>query len=140
MANNSTQDSNKALVQASFDRWGRAQGSPFDLLTPDVEWTIVGSSPLSRTYHSKREFIDEVSVPFNARMAKPLTPTVRGIYGDGDMVVVLFDIDAIGKDGLPYHNNYTWYLEMRDARVVKVLAFFDTNKFDEFWSRVSPNL
>ncbi len=85
-------------------------------------------------------FIDQVRIPFNARMAKPLVPTVHGIYADGDMVIVLFDLDAIGHDGLPYHNNYTWYLQMKDARVFKVIAFFDTQKFDEFWTRVRPKL
>ncbi|MEI9922462.1 MAG: hypothetical protein WDN50_01775 [Bradyrhizobium sp.] len=87
MATNSTQEINKQLVQASFDRWGSGEGSPFDLLIPDVEWVIVGSSPLSKTYHSKQEFIDQVRIPFNARMAKPLVPTVHGIYADGDMVI-----------------------------------------------------
>jgi uncharacterized protein len=139
-ANNSTQETNKQLVQASFDRWGRGEGSPFDLLVPDAEWIIVGSSPLSKTYHSKQEFIDQVRIPFNARMAKPLFPTVHGIYADGDMVIVLFDLDAVGHDGIPYHNNYTWYLQMKDGLVCKVIAFFDTQKFDEFWARVSPNL
>src|ERR1700733_10853197 len=41
---------NKALVQASFDRWSAGTGSPFELLAPDADWTIVGSSPLSKTY------------------------------------------------------------------------------------------
>ena len=76
--------------------------------------------------------------PFDARMSKPLVRTVRGMYADGDMVVILFDIDATGRDGLPYRNAYTWYFQMKDARVVKATAFFDTRVFDEFWTRVSP--
>jgi len=27
---------------------------------------------------------------------------------------------------------------MKDAKVVKAIAFFDTRDFDEFWTRVSP--
>jgi ketosteroid isomerase-like protein len=134
----STQDSNKAIVQASFDRWKSGSGSPFELLIPDAEWTIVGSSPLSKTYHSRKEFLAEVGGPFDARMAKPPVRTVRGMYADGDMVIILFDIDATGRDGLPYRNAYTWYFQMKDARVVKATAFFDTRVFDEFWTRVSP--
>lgn len=138
MAHASMQDSNKALVQKSFDRWRSGEGSPFDLLASEVEWTIVGSSPLSKTYHSRQEFFDEVRGPFNARMANPLIPTLHGIYADGDMVVILFDIDATGRDGLPYHNSYTWFFRMKDATVIKAIAFFDTRIFDEFWTRVSP--
>ena len=78
--------------------------------------------------------------PFNARMATPLVPTVRGIYADGDMVIILFDAAATTKDGRPYRNTYTWYFQMAERKAVNVLAFFDTRDFDEFWTRVSPTL
>ena len=129
---------NKALVQASFERWKNGTGGPFELLAPDADWTIVGSSPLSKTYHSKQEFIDQVIGPFNARMAKPLVPTVRGLYADGDMVIIFFDGSATAKDGMPYHNTYTWYFQMKAGQVIKATAFFDIREFDEFWARVSP--
>jgi hypothetical protein len=132
------EESNKLLVQASFDRWKSGTGGPFELLATDVEWTIVGSSPLAKTYHGKNAFIEEVIDPFNARMAKPLVPTVRGIFADGDMVIILFDAAATTKDDRPYQNTYTWYFLMRDAKVVKAIAFFDNRDFDEFWNRVSP--
>jgi len=138
MARASTQHKNKAIVQASFDRWKSGTGDPFELLVPEAEWTILGSSPMSKTYHSRKELMDEVSGPFNARMGKPPLRTIRGLYADGDMVIVLFDIDAIGRDGVPYHNTYTWYFQMKDDKVVKALALFDTRVFDEFWTRVSP--
>lgn len=134
----SPQLDNKALVHASFERWRNGTGGPFELLAPDAEWTIVGSSPLSRTYRSKQEFVDKVIAPFNARMAKPLVPSIRGLYADGDMVIILFDGSATAKDGVPYRNTYTWYFQMRAGQVIKATAFFDTREFDEFWSRVSP--
>jgi ketosteroid isomerase-like protein len=133
-----TEDGNKDLVRASFDRWRSGTGGPFELLAADVDWTIVGSSPLAKTYHGKQQFIDEVIGPFNARMSKPLAPTVRGIFADGDTVIILFDAEATAKDGKPYRNTYSWYLEMRDAKVVKAVAFFDNRHFDEFWDRVAP--
>jgi uncharacterized protein len=40
---------------------------------------------------------------------------VRGLYGDGDMVIILFDAAAT-KDGLPYTNTYTWYFRMKNKR------------------------
>jgi ketosteroid isomerase-like protein len=104
VTNAHTPDSNKALVQASFDRWHSGTGSPFELLVPETKWTIVGSSPLSKTYASRQAFLDEVINPFNARMATPLVPTVRGIYADGDMVIILFDAAATTKDDQPYRN------------------------------------
>ena len=131
------QEANKAIVRASFDRWSLSTG-PFELLAPEAEWTIVGSSPLSKTYHSRQEFLDNVITPFNARMMKPLVPSVRGVFADADMVIIFFDAAATAKDGLPYRNTYTWYFQMKEGKVIKAIAFFDTRDFDEFWKRVSP--
>jgi ketosteroid isomerase-like protein len=135
---NAIQERNKALVQAGFDRWRAGTGSPFELLAADAPWTIVGSSPLSRKYATKDEFLEVVIHPFNARMATPLVPTMRGIYADGDTVVSFFDGDATAKDGIHYHNTYTWYFTMKEGKVVEAIAFFDTRDFDTFWNRVSP--
>jgi ketosteroid isomerase-like protein len=132
------QETNKALVSAGFERWARGTGSPFELLAPDAEWTIVGTSPLSKTYSSRQQFLDEVIGPFNARMAEPLVPTVRGIYADGDMVITFFDAHGVAKDGQAYRNTYTWYFQMRGGIVFKAVAFFDVREFDDFWERVSP--
>jgi len=129
---------NKAIVQASFERWKQGTGSPFDLLTPEADWTIVGSSPLSKTYPTRQDFLDRVIKPFNARMATPLVPAVRGIYADGDTVVILFDAAATARDGKAYRNTYTWYFRMTEGKVVSVIAFFDTRDFDELWTRVGP--
>jgi ketosteroid isomerase-like protein len=138
MSNHTETLENKALVQASFDRWRAGTGSPFELLAPEADWTIVGSSPLSKTYAGRQAFLDAVIQPFNARMLTPLVPTVRGIYADGDMVITLFDAAATAKDGLPYRNTYTWYFRMKNTEVVSVIAFFDTREFDEIWNRVPP--
>jgi ketosteroid isomerase-like protein len=125
----SKQDANKAMVQASFDRWRSGSGGPFELLAPEAEGTIVGSSPLSKTYHSRQEFIDYVITPFNARMMTPLVPTVRGIFADGDMTIILFAAAATAKDGLPYRNTFTWYFQMKGGKVIKSDCIFRHETF-----------
>lgn len=129
---------NKKVIQASFDAWRDGTGSPFDLLAPDARWTIVGNAPVSRTYASRKEFIDVVISPFNARLSRRLVPAVRALYTDGDMVIALFDAEATARDGKPYKNTYTWYMRMRDGRIVEVVAFFDTIEFTDLWTRVKP--
>lgn len=137
-ANEAREEANKAVVREAFDHWRAGTGGPFALLTPDADWTIVGSSPLSRTYTTKQQFLDEVINPFNARMQRRLLADVKGIHADDDMVIVRFDADAIAKDGVPYVNSYTWHLRMQDGQIVEAFAFLDTRLLDEFWMRVKP--
>jgi uncharacterized protein len=129
---------NKQIVRAGFDAWRNGTGGVFDLLAPDAKWTIVGNSPVSRTYMSRREFMDVVINPFNARLSRRLVPTVRDIYADGDMVIALFDAEGTARDGKPYKNTYSWYMQMREGQIVNVIAFFDTIEFTDFWTRIKP--
>jgi uncharacterized protein len=133
-----TETANKALIQAAFDRWSEGTGSPFELLADDAPWTIVGNSPISRTYASRQEFLDEVIEPFNERLSVRLVPTLRGLYADGDMVIALFDAAGVARDDQPYQNTYTWYMRVADGRIVEAIAFFDTIEFTDFWARVAP--
>ena len=139
MAERGTEIRNKQSVHAAFDAWRNGlAGNVFNLLAPDAKWTIVGNAPVSRTYASRQEFLDMVIKPFNARLSKRLMPTVRGLYADGDMVIAFFDAEGTARDGKPYKNTYTWYLQMSDGRIVNVVAFFDTIEFTDFWTRITP--
>ena len=42
------------------------------------------------------------------------------------------------KDGKPYVNTYAWFLDMRDGKIVKASAFFDSIAFNDLWTRVQP--
>ena len=130
--------SNKQMIQTAFDAWRGGTGGPFDLLAADATWTIVGNSPVSRTFKSKQEFIDVVITPFNKRLSKPLRPTVRNIYADGDTVIALFDGEGTAQDGKPYQNTYAWFMQMHEGKIIRVTAFFDTIEFTDFWNRITP--
>jgi hypothetical protein len=132
------QASNKALVEQAIKAWGAGTGSPYELLADDATWTIVGNSAVSKTYPSREDFLHEVIRPFNARMSVGLKPTIREMVAEGDHVVVLFDASGVAKDGLPYSNNYSWWLEFRDGKVVRADAFFDSIAFNDLWQRVKP--
>src|SRR5271155_3843483 len=129
---------NKQLIQAGFDAWRNGTGGVFDLLTADAKWRIVGNSPVSRTFTSRQEFLDVVINPFNARLSSRLVPTVHALYGEGDPVFALCDAEGTARDGKPYRNTYSWYLQMRDDKIVNATAFFDTIEFTDFWNRIKP--
>jgi uncharacterized protein len=133
-----TQQRNKAAVLDRFAAWANGTGSPFELLADGATWTITGRSAASKTYGDREAFLREVIRPFNARMQAPLKPEVHNVYADGDTVVIFFDAGAVARDGKPYKNTYTWYLDMRDGKVVKATAMFDSIEFNDLWSRVQP--
>lgn len=132
------ESSNRAAVKAAFAAWAAGVGGPYDLLDEHVVWTIVGRSDASREYSSKEAFMSGVIRPFNARMSEGLKPTIRQITTDGDKVIIFFDAAGVAKDGLPYENTYAWFWEMRDGRVVRAHAFYDSIAFNELWRRLAP--
>ena len=129
---------NRRVVQTAFDNWRRGIGSMFDLLASDAKWTITGNSVVAGTYHSRRDFLDQVILPFNERLSTPLVPTVRGIYTDGDMVIVLWEGAGMARDGKSYENTYSWYLQMKNGKIVNATAFDDSIAFNDLWKRVRP--
>ncbi|MFZ4928659.1 nuclear transport factor 2 family protein [Chryseobacterium sp. Mn2064] len=124
-----TVSTNKELVRESFENWVSKTGSPFDLLADDVEWTITGSSKQSKTYTSKKQLINEVLNPLNERLSKRITPNVKGIYADGDMVIVWWKSDAITNAGESYNGEYAWFMKFENGKIIKVTAFLDNQKF-----------
>jgi ketosteroid isomerase-like protein len=134
-----TERRNRTIVEAGFEAWVAGTGSPYDLLADDARWTIEGYSLASKTYPTREAFLREVIRPFNARMKAPLKPVIRNVYADGDTVIVFFDARGIARDGVPYANTYAWFLDMRDGRIVRASAFFDSIAFNEFWTRVTPS-
>ena len=132
------EERNQALVQRGFDAWRDGTGSPYDILSDDANWTIMGNSLAAKTYPSREAFLAEVIRPFNARMGERLKPTIRNIYAEGDAVVIFFDAAGVARDGQPYENTYAWFWEMRDGRIVKAHAFFDSIAFNDLWRRVQP--
>ena len=63
---------------------------------------------------------------------------MRAIYADGDMVIVLWDGAAIDRDGKSYENTYSWYLKMRDGKIISATDFSDSITFNDLWKRVRP--
>src|SRR5688572_6177517 len=107
-SNAQTPSDNKQIIKAGFDRWAKGGGSFFDLLVEDVKWTINGSTPLSKTYPNKKQFIAEVIDPLNQRLSKKIVPSVRYLFAEGDVVIALIDGQATARDGKPYNMSYAW--------------------------------
>jgi ketosteroid isomerase-like protein len=129
---------NRALVRKACDAWKEGTGTPYDLLAEDMTWTIVGKTVVPVRYTSKASFIEEVMKPFASRIDGRLTPTVHAIYAEGTRVVLWADVDGVAIDGKPYHNSYSWFLELQENEVTRVVAFVDVDAFNELFERITP--
>lgn len=132
----SDEGKNKEIIHEGFAKWANGTGNFFDPLADDVEWTIIGSSPGSKTYASRKQFLEEVIEPLDERLSVKIVPRVRGIYADDDMVIALWDGTATARDGKPHNNTYSGYMTMKNGRVLKVVAFFDTINLADLWKRI----
>jgi uncharacterized protein len=82
-----------------------------------------------------------VLTPFGERFGssdrfRPVT--IRSISADGNTVIVLWDGRSTAADGLPYENNYAWFMKMRGGLVIDATAFYDSTSFNDLWTRVAP--
>lgn len=128
---------NKALIQRGFDQWAQGSGSFFDLLADDVVWTITGRSPIAKTYTSRQQFLLEAIDPLNRRLSKKIVPKLRELHADGDVVIALWEGEATAKDGIIYRNTYSWFMKIKDDKIVHVIAFFDSIELVDLWMRVA---
>jgi ketosteroid isomerase-like protein len=135
-------ETNREIIREAFEAWRQGTGPITDVFAPGMVWRIEGHSAAAREYRGTQQFVDEVLAPFGARFAggEPFRPvTIRGVYADGDTVVVIWDGRGIANDGRPYENSYAWIMKLDNGKVVDGTAFFDSISFDDLWSRVQPS-
>ena len=125
---------NKKLIQDVFDAWAGGDGMAFfNTLAEDVRWTVIGTSPVSRTYTSRQAFVDGAAKPLNAKLAGPIQPTVVNIIAEGDNVVLQWEGKATTKAGKPYNNSYCWVMRIADGKVREGTAYIDTELVADLW-------
>lgn len=131
-------ETNRALVAQAYERWAGGGNTFFrDVLSPDVVWTIKGTSPVAGVYRGMDDLLQRAIKPFADRMATPVRPTVvHHIWSEGDRVAVHWDGEGVAKDGQRYRNSYVWMLRMVDGRAAEVVAFLDLAPFDDVIRRV----
>ena len=125
---------NKKLIQDVFTAWaGGDDMAFFNTLAEDVQWTVIGTSPVSRTYTSRQAFVDGAAKPLTAKLAGPIQPTVVNIIAEGDNVVLQWEGKATTKAGRPYNNSYCWVMRVADGKVREGTAYIDTELVADLW-------
>lgn len=125
-------DENRRLIEAAVAQWKDGDGAAFfRLLADDVRWTLIGTTPLSKTYTSRRQFIEEAIKPLSKRLTGTLVPEIVNIIAEGENVVLQWDGTGTARSGAPYHNRYCWVMRMAQGQVVEGTAYLDTALVDQ---------
>ena len=128
--NEITAQSKKLTVEESFQQWQDGVGSPFELLSEDMRWTISGFNKYAGAY-TRESFEEELIEPFNERIEEPLKPTQWKVYEDGDVVIIHFDAETTLINGEQYKNSYAWFFTFEGEEVTEVNAFLDMPAFEK---------
>ena len=125
---------NKKIIQAAFTAWSQGDGMAlFNLIADQVQWTITGSSPISGTYTSKTDFIEQALKPQREHLTGPPTAQVHNILAEDDWVVVQWEGKATTKTGMPYNNQYCYVLQVVDGKIVRGTTYWDTALVNRAW-------
>ncbi len=128
---NPDMNENQQLIANAFAAWeaGDAQ-AVFKLMSPELEWRIIGSTDISGTYRSKKEFLDMVNARLMPHMSGPLQPSVTRIFASGTTVVVQFTSFAPTRSGPDYEQTYCWIMEVEAGEIRSGTAYLDTALID----------
>jgi len=118
---------NRKLIEDAFKGWVRGDRTAFnDLMADDLRWTVIGNSPVSGRYNSKREFLEKAGGRMAEKLASGIQPSLRHVIADGNMVALVFDGHATGKNGTDYRQTYCWVLRVEEGRIREGTAYLDT--------------
>ena len=118
---------NKQLLQFAFSELEKGNPKPFiECLADGVRWTILGTTPWSKTYEGKQAVLAELLGPLQSQLAQRYRLTAHRFLAEGDHVVVEARGRNTTKKGLPYDNTYCWVCRVEDGKVQELTEYADT--------------
>jgi ketosteroid isomerase-like protein len=124
-------EQNKQLVHEAFSAWERGDSRPFfQLLDPDVSWTVIGTTPISGTYSSKKAFLKGAAGQLTTKLQGPIMAKVRNVLADGDHVILQWEGSTEATNGTPYRQTYCWVMRIEGGKVKEATAYLDTALID----------
>lgn len=121
-------EQNRRLMENVFAALAKGDGRPFlDALSDEARWTVIGSSPWSRTYEGKQAIVDELMRPLFRQFADRYTAHATRIVAEDDVVVVEARGEATTKAGKPYLQTYCYVFRLANGEVCELTEYNDTD-------------
>lgn len=98
----------------------------FDQVAENVNWTVMGTHPLARTYHNRDDFISSTFERLNRVLREGVVLKVSNILVQEDTAVVEMESLSTALNGMPFNNTYCWVVKFDDNLIVEVRAYVDS--------------
>ncbi|MBN6053543.1 nuclear transport factor 2 family protein, partial [Nonomuraea sp. RK-328] len=130
-----TSEQSRELVKrawASFSTRDKDLIAPY--FTQDAEWLAPPGNAtavaLGGTHHmvGREVIVHFLTVDFPRMFVADVAVDFRGLYADGDVVVVEETMRATLAGGNVYRNDYCFVFELRDGLIHRVREYMDTAK------------
>ncbi len=127
---------NKELVRGFFaDIAGGNLDGALARWADDMKFTLIGSTRLSGTCNSKKEFVDRILAPLGAQLEGPLTITTDNIIAEGDWVVVQSHGRSKTKSGKNYNNTSCQVFRVAGGKIREMTEYLDTELVTDCFGR-----
>lgn len=130
----------KRFVEQIFRRWEAGDSAPFfAALAPDVIWTAKGRTPISGTFHGKKNYLEKVYHPLLDIFTGPTTCQIERILAEDRVVIVEWHGETPTKRG-PYVQDYCWLIKVNEAgdAIIEVTGYFDTARVEALFPPSIP--
>lgn len=102
----------------------------FKRVSPDVDWTVMGTHPCAGRYKNLAEFQEATFSRLGKIMKAPgIRLMVRNVFGGGDQAWATVELVAVAecKSGLKFDNTYAWCMRFDESgTIVEVRAYLDS--------------
>ena len=102
--------------------------------TEDAEWLAPDNNATAAALHGPSHIIgrEQIGRMFGTEVWKLFATNVavdiRGVYADGNTIVIEQRLRATLANGHPYDNDYCFVLELKDGLIHRVREYMDTAK------------
>lgn len=94
--------------------------------TDDIAWTVIGSTPWSRTYRGKEALRNDLFGPVMSRFKQPYRVAIKHLSAAGDFVAA--ELHGVGNttlEGRDYPQKYVWICRLEAGRLKEVTEYAD---------------
>ncbi|MGF6882293.1 ketosteroid isomerase-like protein [Nocardia sp. GAS34] len=124
---------NRGIVQAAWRAFAGHDAEQIEaFFTEDAEWLAPAGNATAVALDAPSHMIGRQAIThflaheFSRLFASDVAVDFRGLYSDGDRVIVEETMSATLANGNTYRNDYCFVFELQDGRIHRVREYMDT--------------